>query len=719
MSASTVAAARVAVSLGVRKELTYSVPESLALHVGSGRRVVVTVKGRPVKGVVTEMLAMSEEGLKPILDIGDIDPDLGPDIMRLCKWISEYYMAPLGEVLRLASASPSGGGLRFRWNPGSTIPPSGTAARICDLLGRRPRAAASLVRELGHAGTLATLSDLIRSGDVLASAPRSTRRERSGGVTPSASRPPLTAEQRSAAAAIISAIGSFKPVLLHGVTASGKTLVYLTAVEEVVRRGQRALLLVPEIAMVIMLEESLAGLIPFCAIHSQVTPAVRARRIAEIRSGAYPFVIGTRSALFAPIPDLGLIVVDEEHDASYKQDERVRYNARDAAVMHAKFLGIPIVLGSATPSIETYNLASESRYELVEMPTRLSERGLPAPRIIDMRGKKRSEIISDELAAATLGRLQRGEQVILLHNRRGYALHLICNGCGAVFRCRNCQVSLVYHKELDRYCCHHCGAREAQPASCAACGDSRFVLMGEGTEKVLEKLQSMFAGYRIERIDSDVATSEGRVRKLLAEFAAGEIHLLVGTQILAKGHHFPNVTLVGVISLDHLLGMPDFRAAERVFQLVAQVAGRSGRGDLQGEVILQTRHPAHYAITAGCAQEYAHFFAKELEYRRTLRYPPFASIVLITCQGRDKLKTSRNGRALAGLLEKFRAPDVEMAGPVFAPIPRLRELWRVNLMLRGPKKPLREMLGRFRSYSDKNKLRYGQFVIDVDPQSLM
>lgn len=719
--------ARVALPLKIPRDLTYLLPEELAHRVMPGRRVRVPLKKKIVSGHVVSLEGGDYTGnLKPIVDVADDAPSLRPDVMRLCAWISEYYAAPIGEVLRLAAVPAAGGGARYRLDPDAAHPSSGLAGEICRLLARRSMSASALSRRLDADRVIATLLDLVDQKVVVRLAARGASRRGAGAVSAAAANacpapaplPPLTAEQASASSAIISSMGRFAPILLHGVTASGKTRVYLEAIIEARRRGLTSLYLLPEIAMCLLLEDELDGLLPFCTIHSMLSPAEKAHRFAAIQAGEYSLVIGTRSALFSPLPDLGLIIVDEEHDASYKQDDRVRYNARDAAVMRAKFGGIPVVMGSATPSIETYQLGLDGRYETLSLPSRIAGRPLPASRVVDMRGKKKS-FLSVELREAMLERLRAGEQVILLLNRRGYAPSLICTACGGVFRCPDCQVSMVYHRDPDCFLCHYCGLRRVQPQQCSECGESRFALTGEGTEKVMEVLQSEIAGYRVDRLDSDVSTSPTRVRQILQEFGSGAIQVLVGTQMLAKGHHFPMVTLVGVITMDHLLGLPDFRAAERVFQLVAQVAGRSGRGELPGEVIIQTRYPQHYALRAGCSQDYGQFFDQEIRYRRTLGYPPFSSLALVTFRDAERTGAARHARAFGSLMERLRAPAACVIGPVFAPIPRIKAKWRVQILLKGPKKSVRETLRKTLLYAERNKMKFGDHAVDVDPVDLM
>ncbi len=711
--------ATVVLPVKLHKELCYSIPDELTHHIRPGQRVIVPLRGRTCVGYVTAIGGSYDGEVKPIVDVAEADPSMTPEVFKLCTWISEYYAAPLGEVIRCSGGIEH---IRYRTiGTGGESSLTGLRAEIFKQLATRPQNIASLALVLGRKQTLATVLDLVEEGLLT---PVSNPEKKQKGPAGDASAlsgdplPPLSVEQRQAVERILEAMGRFTPILLHGVTASGKTRVYMEAIFDVWRRGKTALYLVPEIAMTFILEKEFDGKMPFCVIHSQLSPVEKSRRLAGIHKGHYPLVIGTRSALFSPLPHLGLIIVDEEHDSAYKQEERVRYHARDAAVMRAKFQDIPIVLGSATPSLETYFLGSVSRYVTLTMKTRIADRVLPSARIVDMRRSKEG-FLSDDLKQAVRDRLQKGEQSILLLNRRGYAPFLICTHCGTIFRCTNCQVSMVFHKEDDCFLCHYCGTRRPQPQACAECKDNRLLLVGEGTEKALESLQQIFAGYRVERLDSDVATSPTRTRRVLQEFAAGDIHILVGTQMLAKGHHFPQVTLVGILSMDHLLGFPDFRAAERVFQLVTQVSGRSGRGNVAGEVIIQTRFPEHYALKCGCNQNYEQFFSREIQYRKALSCPPFSSLILITCRDVDKARAARRGRSLEEIFKRFSKEGVDVVGPVFAALPKIRKKWRVNLLLKGEKKPLRETLRRALRFAEANKISLGDYTIDVDPVDLM
>jgi len=707
---------RVVFPVKLQKELTYGVPEGLARFVQPGVRVIAPLRRRTCAGYIVGVGGEYDGPVKPILDVADPSPAVTPDVLELCQWMSDYYAAPLGEVLLYATAMEI---VRYRITSAGQeqAPPGGRLSEILSHLTRRPRSPESVAKLAGREMVHAALLELVERGFAEAILPKLRRRPEE--PAPAATLPPLTAEQRVAAGTIVDSLGRYSPIVLHGVTASGKTRVYMEAILAAHARGESSLYLVPEIAMTILLEREFSGVLPFCTIHSQLSPSAKARRFAEIRTGRHPLVIGTRSALFAPLPNLGLIVVDEEHDSSYKQDERVRYSGRDAAVVRAKQRNIPIVLGSATPSLETYQNGATGKYTIVSMRSRLADRSLPASRIVNMRSQAREGIISEELKRAMEERLAKGEQVILLLNRRGYSPFLVCNTCGSVLRCRDCQVSMVFHKEMDIFLCHYCGARQKQPELCPECRGSGLFLLGEGTERAVDIVRTMLAGYRVERLDSDVAVNPELTRRLLSEFSSGAIHVLVGTQMLAKGHHFPNVTLVGVLSIDHLLGFPDFRASERVFQLVTQVSGRSGRGDRPGEVIIQTRYPSHASLVCGSHQDYDEFFQREIHYREALRYPPFTSLILVTCRDEDRVRAARRARTLADLFRKHCRGNVDVTGPVFAPLPKIRKKWRVNTLLRGDRKAMRETLRAALAFCEAHRVALGDFTIDVDPLDVM
>src|SRR5208283_3603924 len=463
-------------------------------------------------------------------------------------------------------------------------------------------------------------------------------------ASPVRARHALNARQQAAFEQIRDAIltRQFQTFLLHGVTGSGKTEVYLNAIQAVVEQGRGALLLVPEIA----LTPAMAGQFfsrfgdRVAILHSAFTDVERSEQWRRIRSGAASVVVGTRSGVFAPVRNLGLIVVDEEHDGSYKQEENPRYNGRDVAIVRAQSANACVVLGSATPSLESRYNAEREKYTLLELPGRIEERPMPTVELIDMRQEfletRQQATFSRKLLEGIGARLENGEQTIVLLNRRGFSSFVACRACGERVNCMNCSLTLTYHKRDRRLLCHYCGYAEKVPSVCPKCQSEHIYFLGLGSEKVEEELHRAFPTARIARLDRDTVTGKRQYETILNEFREGNYDVLVGTQMIAKGHDIPNVTLVGVVSADVGLGMPDFRAAERAFQLLTQAAGRAGRGDLPGIVLVQTYNPDHYAIRMAAAHDYQAFYEKELNFRRMMRYPPFSAMANVLVRSEKK-----------------------------------------------------------------------------------
>jgi len=537
----------------------------------------------------------------------------------------------------------------------------------------------------------------------------------------------LNAAQQAAADTIQAAIRArqFHTFLLHGVTGSGKTEVYLTAIDAVLAEGRGALLLVPEIA----LTPAVAG--QFFArfgdrvaiLHSAFTDVERSEQWRRIRSGSASVVVGTRSGVFAPVRDLGLIVVDEEHDGSYKQEETPRYNGRDVAIVRAQAAEACVVLGSATPSLESRYNADRGKYTLLELPGRIEARPLPAVELIDMRQEfletRQQATFSRKLLEAIDGRLENGEQTIVLLNRRGFSSFVACRACGERVQCINCSLTLTYHKRDRRLLCHYCGYAEKVPSACPKCASEHIYFLGLGSEKVEEELHRAFPQARIARLDRDIVTGKRQYETILQDFRDGSYDILVGTQMIAKGHDIPNVTLVGVVSADVGLGMPDFRAAERTFQLLTQVAGRAGRGSIPGIVLIQTINPDHYAVRMAAAQDYQAFYEKELNFRRMMHYPPFSAMANILVRSEKQEMAMRMSTELGHLLtpppEKLR-----VMGPAEAPVPRLKNEYRYQFLIKAAsRKSLNELLQKARQYAVDHKWPATALVIDVDPLTLM
>jgi primosomal protein N' (replication factor Y) len=534
-----------------------------------------------------------------------------------------------------------------------------------------------------------------------------------------------TEDQQRALAELLAAVeaGAFQPFLLHGVTGSGKTEVYFRAVASALARGRGAILLVPEIGLTPMLMRAARARFgaTVCVLHSELSAGERHDEWWRIREGEARVVVGARSAVFAPMPELGLIVVDEEHDGAYKQDESPRYHGRDVAVMRARIEACPVVLGSATPSVESYANAQSGKYRELRLPRRIAAQGLPRVEIVDRRAVLRAggePILTPPLREALAARLARGEQSLLLLNRRGYATSLLCRECGQEAMCPNCSVSLTLHRTGRLARCHYCGHEVRTPEACAACHGAYLRLTGFGTEKVAEAVAAAFPNARVDRLDRDRASRRGVLAQTLAAFEKGEIEILVGTQMIAKGHDFPRVTLVGVVDADVGLGIPDFRSAERTFQLLTQVAGRAGRGDAAGEVILQTHMPDHYALVHACSQEYDAFFERELEFRRTMGYPPVAALVNLIVRSTDEDKGREAIAALAALLRSRAQGRYRVLGPALAPLARLRQEHRFQILLKGQRKAMREAVHKA-LVTRYGETRWPGVAVDVDPLSVM
>ena len=561
---------------------------------------------------------------------------------------------------------------------------------------------------------------------------------RLGGLPPTAAPFSLNAAQIDALATITSALGAFRPFLLHGITGSGKTAIYLAAMQKALDRGLSSILLVPEIG----LTPQTAGLLDaafgqkVALLHSALTPEERSEQWRRIRRGDAPIVVGTRSAIFAPAPNLGMILVDEEHDQSYKQEETPRYNARDVAVMRAKLASAVVVMGSATPSLESWHNAERGKYTRIELRDRVMNRPLPEVELIDMRREfqetGRDEIFSRSLIEQTKAALERGEQALILLNRRGYSFAVMCRACGEKLDCLNCAIALTHHKAPSedlqearagqRLECHYCGYKRTVPARCPKCDSEHLFYLGAGSQQGEERLQEIFPGARIGRMDRDTVRGRSDLERLLARLHSGEINLLVGTQMIAKGHDIHSVTLVGVVGCDHTLSLPDFRAAERVFQLMTQVSGRAGRGDLPGRVVVQTYYPDHYAILAATAHDYKAFAERELKYRRWMHYPPFGVLANVLVQS-QKLEEAAGWAATLGkylVQEQERGAPLRVLGPCTAPIARIKNVYRFHMILKSAsRKALNAALRGMLAHADEAGIPRRNLIVDVDALRLM
>jgi primosomal protein N' (replication factor Y) len=537
----------------------------------------------------------------------------------------------------------------------------------------------------------------------------------------------LNPAQQAAFDAIRAAVveRKFRTFLLEGVTGSGKTEVYLNAIESALEAGRSALLLVPEIA----LTPAMAGQFftrfgdRVAILHSAFTDVERSEQWRRIRNGGATVVVGTRSGVFAPVRNLGLIIVDEEHDGSYKQEETPRYNGRDVAIVRAQGAEATVVLGSATPSLESRYNAERGKYTRLELPERIQARPMPQVELIDMRQEfletRKQNVFSRRLVEAIEQRVANREQTIVLLNRRGFSSYVACRSCGERVQCINCALTLTYHKRDRRLLCHYCGYAERVPETCPKCASEHLYFLGVGSERVEEELHRDFPAARIARLDRDTVTGKRQFETILQDFREGNYDLLVGTQMIAKGHDIPNVTLVGVVSADIGLGMPDFRAAERTFQLLTQVAGRAGRGDLPGIVLFQTINPDHYAVRMAAAQDYAAFYEKELSFRRMMHYPPFSAMANVLIRAEKKEAAMR----MAGELGQHLTPAPEsmrVIGPAEAPVPRLKAEYRYQFLVKAAsRKALNALLKSIQGFAAERKWGATALVIDVDPLSLM
>ena len=517
----------------------------------------------------------------------------------------------------------------------------------------------------------------------------------------------------------------YKAFLLQGVTGSGKTEVYLKSIEAALAYGKSALLLVPEIALTPAVAGQFFGRFgeTVAILHSAFNDAERAEQWRRIRSGKSKVVVGTRSGVFAPVRNLGLIIVDEEHDSSYKQGETPRYHGRDVAVMRAHAAKALVVLGSATPSLESRYNAGKNKYTMLELPERIERRPMPQVELVDMRLEfietRKQSTFSRKLVEAVDARLINGEQTMLLLNRRGFSSFVACRACGERISCINCSVTLTFHRRDRRLLCHYCNYAEKVPSVCPKCQSEHIHFMGVGSEKAEDELHRDFPKARIARLDRDTASAKKQVENILNGFRERNFDILVGTQMIAKGHDIPNVTLVGIINADIGLGMPDFRAAERTFQLLTQAAGRAGRGELPGIVLIQTTNPDHYAVRHAARQDYEKFYEQEIQFRRAMRYPPFSALANLLVRSEKQEEAMRMSAELARLIEP--APEgIKMLGPAQAPVERLKTEYRYQLLLKASSRvKLNELLAKLRNYAHEQKWSATALVIDVDPLSLM
>jgi primosomal protein N' (replication factor Y) len=788
-----------------------------------GGRVLVPFRQRRMTGIVVELHDRKPSvATKTIQSVLDVSPVLDDQLLRLGRWIADYYLAPLGEVFRtmlplnaefkrsiayritkegqlaLHLAGMSGSPVRSQRTPeeqaaefrvldhlaaqepapGETIQVREeslrAAARVSKLIlsgmvrkkwlvredvsavrdatrtikiallksvdGKLNENQRRLVETLAASGgrvpvgTLqaleiprTTLSTLVKRGliEII---------EEPAGFAVSRSKPRPSFEfdfnsaQQGALNRLREAVDAdkFSGILLHGVTGSGKTAVYLAGMRAVLDAGRSAILLVPEIGLTPAVAADLHQIFgdEVAILHSALSDKERAQQWHRIKSGNARMVVGTRSAVFAPVADLALIIVDEEHDSSYKQEETPRYHARDIAVVRAKMANAVVVLGSATPSLESYFNAKKNKYELVELPDRVEQRPLPEVEIIDMRQEfqetGQEQVISRKLAAEIKERFDRKEQVMVLLNRRGYSPVVLCRTCGKTLQCRNCAISMTHHKREHKMVCHYCGFTAPVPKVCAECGSEYVYFLGAGSEKLEELLHGMFPQARIARLDRDTVRGHEDFERTLNALSEGELDLLVGTQMIAKGHDIHGVTLVGVVGADSALGLPDFRAAERTFQLLTQVAGRAGRGQSPGKVILQTYFQDHYAVQYAARHDFTGFYEKELRFRSWMHYPPYSALANVLIRSNKLDEALQWSGTLGKWFEQHRHDGVRVLGPATAPIVRLKRDYRYHFVLKSPsREKLNATLRAMLAYAAQQKIPRTQVIVDVDAIWLM
>jgi primosomal protein N' (replication factor Y) (superfamily II helicase) len=810
----------VAVPVPLDMVFTYTVPADAAPVVGG--RVLVPFRQRSMPGIVVEVHDRKPTvATKNIIRALDDTPVLNGQLLRLGRWIADYYLAPVGEVFRtmlplgaefkrsigyriaedgqmaLHQAGVSGSSARSRRTPEEQA----TEFRVLDYLAPRVEESEPFIREetLRSATHVSrsVLNGLVRKKwitrkdlsapqdatrtikiailksaegrlndnqrilvDTLAASggrmpvemlralevPRTTLstlikrdlveiQEEPADFTLSHSRPraslfdfDFNPAQQAALNHLREIVNArqFAGMLLHGVTGSGKTAVYLAGMRSVLEAGRSAILLVPEIGLTPAVAADLHQIFgdEVAILHSALTDRERAEQWHRIRRGEARMVVGTRSAVFAPVADLALIIVDEEHDSSYKQEETPRYHARDVAVVRAKMANAAVVMGSATPSLESYFNAKKDKYALIELPDRVEQRPLPEVEVVDMRQEfqetGQEQVISRKLATEIKERLDRKEQAMVLLNRRGYSPVVLCRTCGKKLECANCAIALTHHKREHKMVCHYCGYTAPVPKACAHCGSEYVYFLGTGSEKLEELLHGMFPQARIARLDRDTVRGHEDFERTLNALNDGELDLLVGTQMIAKGHDIHGVTLVGVVGADAALGMPDFRAAERTFQLLTQVAGRAGRGQSPGKVILQTYFQDHYAVQYAARHDFIGFYEKELRFRSWMHYPPYSSLANVLVRS-DKLDEALRWSGLIGKwFEKTRHEGVRVLGPAAAPILRLKRDYRYHFVLKSPsREKLNATLRAMLAYATQQKIPRTQVIVDVDALWLM
>jgi primosomal protein N' (replication factor Y) (superfamily II helicase) len=738
----------IAVAAPVPGSLTYSSLVPLSV----GIRVLVPLGSRRVTGYVLAQAPDTSvppvDEVKAVVDRLDSFPVFPPALVPFFRWMADYYHHPIGEVIQTALPA----GLSAVSGGSEVKAKTETIVRLCAPLSDHPAAVlkkseqktlelfyqhcggSSVMprRELTklYAGAGKSLNGLAAAGLVTLEE-RHVYRDPFGDMLPFPDRAAqLNAEQTAAINKIIQAVdtASFQPFLLHGVTGSGKTEVYLQAAGHCLKYGKNVLVLVPELALASQLEAQFYARFGerLAVLHSRLSPGERFDQWQRILRGEANITLGARSAVFAPFAELGLVIVDEEHESAYKQDGGLRYNGRDMAVLRAHCAACPVLLGSATPSVGSFYHAEQGKYKLLTLPKRIHDQAMPTVEIVDLSKEKRPRqdwFFSDRLLAALRDNLAQGLQSLLFVNRRGYAAFMLCRDCGAVVRCQNCRVSLTLHRGTNRLICHYCGYSLRPDIVCPDCGIGNIVGLGLGSERVEAEMRRLFPQARIARMDSDAVKSRRAQATLLRQVREQEVDILVGTQMVAKGLHFPKVTLVGVVWADSGLSLPDYKAAERTFQLLAQVTGRAGRGEHPGRVIIQTHQPGHYALEAARVHDYQAMYVQETALRSMLGYPPFGRLINIRFSGEVETKVEETAKDAAALLRtaiKDNTLSVEILGPAPAPLSLLRNRYRWHMLLKGNQPEILHRLCDQLLREKKKICRRGvRLGVDVDPENML
>jgi primosomal protein N' (replication factor Y) len=736
---------RVIIDRAIHRELDYLVPETLSERISVGSRVRVPFRDKSALATVVATLAQSEvEGIRPIEAVVSDTPVLSEELLALGNWMSTYYCCPIETVMRsllpqVIRRAEIGWKKQLFVQPARKIDNeeieqlrrrAPRQAELLEAISRldAPISAAQLLRKMSLDNQ--TLRALVKRGFAELREQAVARDPHGDEQFIATSDLKLNEEQVLALKQITEALdspGNARPILLHGVTGSGKTEIYLQAIPATLARGHSAIVLVPEISLTPQTVERFKGRFAeaqdaVAVLHSHLSEGERHDEWHKIHSGRARIVIGARSAVFAPLENLGLIIVDEEHETTYKQEEAPRYHARDIAVVRAKIEKCVAVLGSATPSLESYYNASTGKYRLATLTQRVDDRQMPVMRIVDLRQERRKEkaiaILSEKLRGAIADRLEKREQTILFLNRRGFSTSLLCSNCGEARNCPNCSVALTFHRHVARLSCHLCGHTAAVPKKCPACGKDALIYAGFGTEKVESTVAHIFPNATVRRMDADSMTRKQAYRDTLLNFRAGKIDILVGTQMIAKGLHFPNVTLVGIINADLALHLPDFRAGERTFQLLTQVAGRAGRGETPGEVFVQTYTPFSPSIQFARHHDFPGYFQQELEFRERCDFPPFKHAILITVRSAHEARAKFSAETLARRLREALGPEFILGDAAPAPLEKLQGQFRFHILMRG--EAIVRLSRRVRETLDKLPFPEDVAVaVDVDPYQLL